>query len=99
MIGRRPPTRRYTYGFGRIKDLAGVSIVAMIAISAVVTGVESLRRLLEPQPVTNLGWVLAAGLIGFTGNELVAIYSDPRRPTDRVGGPSSLTGSTRAPTG
>ena len=46
----------------------------MIAISAVVAGVESIRRFVEPQPVTNLGWVLAAGLIGFAGNELVAVY-------------------------
>ena len=74
VIGRRPASRRYTYGFGRIEDLAGLFIVAMIAISAVVAGVESIRRFFEPQPVTNLGWVLAAGLVGFAGNELVAVY-------------------------
>ena len=74
VIGRRPASRRYTYGFGRVEDLAGLFIVAMIAISAVVAGVESIRRFVEPQPVTNLGWVLAAGLIGFAGNELVAVY-------------------------
>ncbi|GAA3714133.1 cation diffusion facilitator family transporter [Microlunatus aurantiacus] len=74
VIGRRPASRRYTYGFGRIEDLAGLFIVAMIAISALVAGVESIRRFVEPLPVTNLGWVLAAGLIGFAGNELVAVY-------------------------
>ena len=74
VIGRRPASRRYTYGYGRIEDLAGLFIVAMIAISAVVAGVESIRRFVEPQPVTNLGWVLAAGLIGFAGNELVAVF-------------------------
>ena len=74
VIGRRPASRRYTYGFGRIEDLAGLFIVAMIAISALVAGVESIRRFVEPQPVTNLGWVLAAGLIGFAGNEVVAVY-------------------------
>ena len=74
VIGRRPASRRYTYGFGRIEDLAGLFIVAMIAISAVVAAVELIRRFVEPQPVTNLGWVLAAGLIGFAGNELVAVY-------------------------
>ena len=74
VIGRRPASRRYTHGFGRIEDLAGLFIVAMIAISAVVAGVESIRRFMEPQPVQNLGWVLAAGLIGFAGNELVAVY-------------------------
>jgi cation diffusion facilitator family transporter len=74
VIGRRPASRRYTHGYGRIEDLAGLFIVAMIAVSAVVAGVESIRRFVEPQPVSNLGWVLAAGLIGFAGNELVAAY-------------------------
>lgn len=74
VIGRRPASRRYTYGFGRIEDLAGLFIVAMIAVSAVVAAVESIRRFVAPEPVQNLGWVLAAGLIGFVGNELVAVY-------------------------
>jgi cation diffusion facilitator family transporter len=74
VLGRRAPTRRYTYGFGRAEDLAGLFIVAMIALSAVVAGWESIDRLFHPQPLTNLGWVLAAGIVGFAGNELVAIY-------------------------
>lgn len=74
LLGRRKATRTYTYGFGRAEDLAGLFIVAMIALSAVVAAVESIRRFFEPQPVYNLGWVLAAGLVGFAGNELVAIY-------------------------
>jgi cation diffusion facilitator family transporter len=74
VLGRRSATRRYTYGFGRAEDLAGVFIVAMIALSAIVAGYESIRRLVDPQPVENVGVVLAAGLIGFAGNELVAVY-------------------------
>lgn len=74
LLGRRPATRTYTYGFGRAEDLAGLFIVAMIALSAVVAAVESVHRFFAPQPVQNLGWVLAAGLVGFAGNELVAIY-------------------------
>lgn len=74
LLGRRAATRTYTYGFGRAEDLAGLFIVAMIALSAVVAAVESVRRFFEPQPVQNLGWVLTAGLVGFAGNELVAIY-------------------------
>jgi cation diffusion facilitator family transporter len=74
LLGRRLPTRTYTHGFGRVEDLAGLFIVAMIALSAIVAGVESIRRLAEPQPLHNLGWVLAAGLIGFAGNEAVAVY-------------------------
>ena len=71
---RRAPTRRYTYGYGRAEDLAGVFIVLMIALSAGVAGFESIRRLIDPQPITNVGVVLAAGILGFIGNEAVAIY-------------------------
>ncbi len=74
VLGRRPRSQRYTYGYGRIEDLAGLFIVVMIALSAVVAGYESIRRLVHPQPVDHLPWVLLAGLIGFAGNELVAVY-------------------------
>jgi cation diffusion facilitator family transporter len=74
VLSRRAATRRYTYGYGRVEDLAGLFIVTMIGLSAVLAGYESIRRFFEPQPLTNLGWVLAAGLIGFAGNELVAVY-------------------------
>ena len=73
-LGRRPPTKRYTYGYGRAEDLAGIFIVAMIALSAAVAGWEAVRRLLNPQDIDNTGWVIAAGVIGFAGNELVALY-------------------------
>jgi len=73
-LNARPATRRFTYGYGRAEELAGIFIVAMIAISALVSGAQSLRRLVAPEPVTHLWWVAAAGLIGFAGNELVALY-------------------------
>jgi cation diffusion facilitator family transporter len=74
VLGRRAASRRYTYGYGRAEDLAGLFIVAMIALSAVVAGYESVRRLLDPQPISNVGIVVAAGIIGFAGNEIVAGY-------------------------
>lgn len=73
-LGTRPATRRYTYGFGRAEDVAGLFVVAMIALSAVIAGVESIRRLANPVPINHVGWVAAAGLVGFIGNELVAVY-------------------------
>ena len=73
-LGRRRPTKRYTYGYGRAEDLAGIFIVLMITLSAVVAGWEAIRRLMNPQDVQNVGWVIAAGVIGFAGNELVAVY-------------------------
>lgn len=74
ILGRRPATRRYTYGFGRAEDLAGLFIVAVVALSAVLAVWQSVDRLIHPQALQNLGWVMGAGLIGFAGNEAVAIY-------------------------
>jgi cation diffusion facilitator family transporter len=73
-LSRRTPTRRYTYGYRRAEDLAGVFVVAMITLSAVIAGYEAVDRLIHPRPLENLGWLFAAGLVGFAGNELVAVY-------------------------
>jgi cation diffusion facilitator family transporter len=74
LLGRRPPTRRYTYGYGRAEDIAGILIVLTIAASAIAAGYTALERLANPQPVGHLLAVAAAALIGFAGNELVARY-------------------------
>lgn len=71
-LGRRAATRRYTYGFGRAEDIAGIFIVLSIAISAGVVFWESFQKLLDPQPIERAGWVAAAAIIGFLGNETVA---------------------------
>ena len=73
-VSRRKPSPRYPYGYGRAEDVAGVLIVAMIALSAGLAGFESIRRLLEPQAVSNVGWVVVAGVVGFLGNEAVAVF-------------------------
>ncbi len=74
VLGRHAATRRYTYGFGRAEDLTGLFVVAMIALSAAIAGIESIRRLINPIEIEHIGWVAIAGLIGFVGNELVALY-------------------------
>lgn len=73
-LGRRAATRRYTYGYGRAEDLAGLFVLAMILLSAIIAGYESIRRLINPIEIEHLWWVGAAGLVGFLGNELVALY-------------------------
>ena len=73
-LARRARNRRYTYGYGRAEDLAGAFIVLMIFASALVVFYESFQKILHPQPLTNIGWVAAAAIIGFLGNELVAIF-------------------------
>jgi len=72
MLARWKPTKRFTYGYGRVEDLAGVFVVLMILISAVVAGYVSIDRILHPQQVTFLWAVAAAALVGFIGNETVA---------------------------
>lgn len=74
VLGRRPATRRYTFGYGRAEDLAGLFIVFVVLLSAIVAGYQSIERILNPRPVENLGWLAAAGVVGFLGNEAVAIY-------------------------
>lgn len=73
-LGAKPATRRYTYGFGRVEDLAGSFVVAMITMSAIIAGYEAIARLIHPQQIEHIGWVALAGLVGFIGNEWVALY-------------------------
>jgi cation diffusion facilitator family transporter len=73
-LARRPRNKCYTYGYGRAEDLAGALIVAMIVLSAIEVFQQSIEKVLHPQPMTNLGWVAAAAIIGFLGNEAVAIF-------------------------
>jgi cation diffusion facilitator family transporter len=73
-LSRRRPTRRYTYGYGRAEDLAGIAIVAVIAVSCALTAFAAAGRLLHPHPVTHLAAVAIAAALGFAGNELAARY-------------------------
>ncbi|MEK7667073.1 MAG: cation diffusion facilitator family transporter, partial [Gemmatimonadota bacterium] len=50
-LSRWKPNEKFTFGYGRVEDLAGLSIVAIIALSAAFAGYEAVRRLLHPQPV------------------------------------------------
>lgn len=73
-LGRRAPTKRYPFGFRRAEDLVGLFISAIIALTIVLILWESIDALLNPRPLTNIWWVLAAGIVGFAGNEAVAVY-------------------------
>jgi len=74
MLARRKPSRTFTYGLGRAEDLAGLTIVGLILFSACVAGWQSVQRLMNPEPIGYLGWVAAAGIIGFVANEWVAVF-------------------------
>lgn len=73
-LAQLKPNKRFTYGYGRVEDLAGVTVVLIILFSAIVAGYESIDRLFHPQVVGYLWAVITASLIGFLGNEAVAIF-------------------------
>lgn len=73
-LSRRAATKRFTYGFGRAEDVAGLFVVLMIAVSAGLTAVTAIRRFAEPQEVQHVWAVALAGLVGMAGNELIARY-------------------------
>lgn len=72
-LAQRKPTATFTYGYGRVEDLAGIAIVLVILFSALVAGYQSINRLIHPEPIAFLGWVALAGIVGFVGNEVVAV--------------------------
>ena len=73
-FARKKPSERFTFGYGRVEDLAGVAIVLTILASAIIAGYESIERLLHPQDISYLGAVMAGSIIGFLGNEAVAMF-------------------------
>lgn len=73
-LARRPANDRFTYGYGRAEDLAGLFVVAMIALSSILAGWEAIDRLFHPREVEHVWAVAAAGVVGFLGNEIVARY-------------------------
>lgn len=66
--------KRFTLGYGRVEDLAGVLVVLIILFSAVVAGYQAVGRLLNPEPIGLLWAVAAASVVGFVGNEAVAVF-------------------------
>ncbi|MHB9019793.1 MAG: cation diffusion facilitator family transporter [Minisyncoccota bacterium] len=74
LFALKKPSKKFTYGYGRVEDLAGVIIVLIILFSAIVAGYESIDRILHPRPIQNIWWVIVASIIGFIGNEAVALF-------------------------
>ena len=73
VLARRKPTSTFTYGLGRVEDLAGIVIVLIILFSALFAGYQAINRLIHPQEIHYLGWLTLAGITGFIGNEVVAV--------------------------
>jgi cation diffusion facilitator family transporter len=73
-LARRKPTERFPYGLGRLEDLAGLVIVLIMALSAVIVGYEAITCFFQPRPVVHVEIVALASLVGFLGNEAVALF-------------------------
>jgi cation diffusion facilitator family transporter len=74
VISNRAANHRYTYGYYRAEDLAGIFIVLVIIASAVAGAVESILKLTSGAVPTQLYLSMAAALVGVAGNELLAQY-------------------------
>ena len=73
-ISKRPPTRRYPYGYERAEDLAGLGVALVIWASAVFAGVESYRKLVGHGHTSNVYLGMVGAALGIIGNQLVARY-------------------------
>ncbi len=73
-LSRRKPTRNLTYGYGRSEDIAGILILFVIIVSAVIAVYESILKFQSVDNISHIYWVMAAAVIGFIGNEIVAQY-------------------------
>ena len=66
-LGRRPPTSRRTYGWGRGTILAALANAAVLLIGVGAIAIEALHRLLTPQPVQT-GMVMVVAAVGILVN-------------------------------
>ncbi len=73
-IARRPATRRFTSGFGRVEDVATLVIVIIIVFTAAAAAFESLGRLLSSEGYENSIPAMAAAIVGVVANLGVSEY-------------------------
>jgi cation diffusion facilitator family transporter len=74
LFARLKPNKQFSYGYGRVEDIAGVVVVLLILLSGCFAGYEAIRRFFHPEKVEYLGWVAAASILSFLVNEGVAIF-------------------------
>ena len=73
-VARRPATRRFTSGFGRVEDVATLVIVVVIVFTAAAAGFESFGRLLSSEGYQNAVPGMAAALVALVANLGVSEY-------------------------
>ncbi len=73
-LSRKLPTKRFNYGYGRAEDLAGLLIVLSILATGIFAAYQSITRLADPPEIDYIWVVAVAAVIGFIGNEAVALF-------------------------
>ena len=71
-LAARPPSARFTYGFKSSSILAALANAALLLVALGAITVESLRRLMAPEPVAG-GTVVAVALVGIVINTATAL--------------------------
>ena len=70
-LGKRPPSRRHTYGLGRVETLAALLNVVFMIVVIVVLSVAAIHRVLQPTAVNGEA-VTAVAIVGLLINVGVA---------------------------
>jgi cation diffusion facilitator family transporter len=73
-FSKRPPNRKYPYGYERAEDLAGLGVALVIWASAIFAGYESYRKLIEDAPTSQVWIGMTGAVLGIFGNQVVARY-------------------------
>jgi cation diffusion facilitator family transporter len=74
VLSNRAANRRYTYGYHRAEDLAGIFIVLVIIASAAASAIESALKLASGNVPTHIYLSIIAAAVGCVGNEALAQY-------------------------
>ena len=74
LFARLKPNKKFSYGYGRVEDIAGVTVVLLILGSGCFAGYEAVQRFIHPEKVGHLGLVAVASILSFLVNEGVAVF-------------------------
>ncbi|MEW5993298.1 MAG: cation diffusion facilitator family transporter [Candidatus Zixiibacteriota bacterium] len=69
------PSNRFTYGYGRAENLAGMAIVFTILFSALLAGYASMDRLFHPQADSIVGLLITVAIFRIAWNSAKAVFT------------------------
>ena len=81
VLAARPPSARFTYGFKSSSIVAAMANAALLLLALGAITLETVRRLLDPQPVEG-GTVVVVALVGIVVNTATAMLFAKARHSD-----------------